>query len=98
MVKEVDPSPQQRFRADALYAAFLCLCSGQLIDPNLIASRQEVSDLFRAILAGDNIDSHSLMTGWRREAAGQAIIDLINGKLKLNLEWNQILHATRSVS
>jgi ribonuclease D len=95
-VREVDPSPQQRFRADALYAAFLCLCAGQSIDPNLIASRQEVGELFRAATGGEAVGTHPLMIGWRREAAGQAILDLIRGKLKMQLEWNQTLRATKS--
>jgi ribonuclease D len=91
VVRDVDPSPQQRFRADSLYAAFLCLCAGQSIDPNLIASRQEVGEFFRAVIAGEAVDTHSLMTSWRRDAAGQAIIDLLSGKLKMHLGWEQVL-------
>jgi ribonuclease D len=93
VLREADPSPQQRFRADSLYAAFLCLCAGRSIDPNLIASRQEVGEFFRSILAGESVEAHSLMTSWRRHAAGQAIIDLIGGKLTVNLGWKQMLWA-----
>jgi ribonuclease D len=86
--REVELSPQQRFRADALHAAFVCLCAGQSIDPGLVASRQEVGDLFRAVTSGEQVEDHSLMTGWRKEAAGRAMIDLLNGKLALQLEWD----------
>ena len=92
--RDVEPTPQQRFRADALFAAFLCLCAGQSIDPSLIASRQEVGELFRAISAGESLESHGLLTGWRREAAGQALVDLIEGKLQMQLSWDQMLKTT----
>jgi ribonuclease D len=95
-VRDYEPTPQQRFRADALYAAFLCLCAGQSIDPGLVASRQEVGDLFRAVAAGESVATHSLLTGWRKEAAGQAMLDLLGGKLRLHLEWDQVLSTTRS--
>jgi ribonuclease D len=93
--RDYEPTPQQRFRADALFAAFLCLCAGQSIDPSLVASRQEVGELFRAITAGESLEHHGLLTGWRREAAGQALIDLIQGKLRLQLEWDQMLKTTK---
>ncbi len=94
VVREADPSPQQRFRADALHSAFLCLCAGQSIDHSLIASRQEVGEFFRLTSAGESVENHPLMTGWRRDAAGQAMMDLLNGNLKLHLEWNERLKTT----
>jgi ribonuclease D len=92
-VREADPSPQLRFRSDALYAAFLCLCSGQSLDPNLVASRGELGEFFRAINSGESVEEHSLMTGWRRQAAGQAMVDLLAGKLKMTIAWDQTLRA-----
>jgi hypothetical protein len=35
------------------------------------------------------------MTGWRREAAGQAIVDLLEGKLRFNIEWGKTLRTTK---
>jgi ribonuclease D len=94
--RDVEPTPQQRFRADALFAAFLCLCSGQSIDPGLVASRQEVGELFRAVSAGEPVGQLSILTGWRGQAAGQAMIDLLNGKLSMQLEWDQMLRTSKS--
>jgi ribonuclease D len=85
--RDFEPTPQQRFRADSLFAAFLCLCSGQSIDPALVASRQEVGELFRAVMASEPIEDHSMLTGWRGEAVGRAMFDLLQGKLKMQLEW-----------
>ncbi len=94
-IREADPSPQLRFRSDALYAAFLCLCAGQSLDPNLVASRSELSEFFRLIGSGESVAEHPLMTGWRREAAGQAIVDLLEGKLRFNIEWGKTLRTTK---
>jgi ribonuclease D len=92
--RDVEPTPQERFRADALFAAFLCLCAGQAIDPSLLASRQEVGELFRAVNSGESFEHHGLLTGWRREAAGQALVDLIQGKMHMQLQWDQMLKTT----
>jgi len=94
--RDFEPTPQQRFRTDALYAAFLCLCAGQSIDPALVASRQEVGELYRAITSGEPIEQQSLLTGWRRQATGQAMLDLLDGKLQMQLEWDEMLKTTRS--
>ena len=94
VVRDVDPSPHERFRADSLYAAFLCLCAGQSIDPNLIASRQEVGELYRALSSGEPIDDHPLTTGWRRDAAGAALIDLITGKRRIQVQWDTMMRAS----
>jgi ribonuclease D len=94
-IREADPSPQLRFRSDALYAAFLCLCAGQSLDPNLVASRSELSEFFRLIGSGESVAELPLMTGWRREAAGQAIVDLLEGKLRFNIEWGKTLRTTK---
>jgi ribonuclease D len=95
VIRDYEPTPQQRFRADALFAAFLCLCAGQSIDPALVASRQEIGDLFRAIFAGESVDAHGILTGWRKDAAGQAMLDLLAGKLRLQVSWDQALTATK---
>ncbi len=93
---DYEPTPTQRFRTDALYAAFLCLCAGRSIDPSLVASRQEVAELYRSITAGEIPANHSLLTGWRKDAAGAALLDLFHGKLAMHLNWNQTLKATQT--
>jgi ribonuclease D len=91
--KDYEPTPQQRFRADALFAAFQCICSGRSIDPSLLASRQEIGELFRCITTGESPDKIRLLNGWRKEAAGDAVLALMDGKLELNLAWAQTLMA-----
>jgi ribonuclease D len=92
--RDYEPTPRQRFRADALFGAFLCLCSGQAIDPALVASRQEVGEFFRAFSAGESVEHHSILTGWRGEAVGQALLNLLQGKLHMQLQWDQMLNTS----
>jgi ribonuclease D len=90
-IKDYEPTPQQRFRADSLFAVFQCLCAGRSIDPSLLASRQEIGELFRSITGGEKPSKIRLLTGWRREAAGDAVLALMDGKMELNLAWTQAL-------
>jgi ribonuclease D len=91
--KDIDPSPQQRFRADALWSAVQCLCAGRSIDPALVTSRQEIGELYRRLSASESPDDLRLMRGWRREAAGGWAVDFLAGKANLQLAWSQTLHA-----
>jgi ribonuclease D len=93
-VRDYEPTPRQRFAADAVFAAFQCLCAGQSIDPALIASRQEVGELYRALSSGEPIDDHPLTTGWRRDAAGAALIDLITGKRRMQVQWDTMMRSS----
>jgi ribonuclease D len=91
--KDYEPSPRQRFRADALWAAVQCLCAGRSIDPALITSRHEVGELYRTLSSGAEPGDIRLLSGWRKEAVGQSILDLVAGKLKLELDWSETLRA-----
>jgi ribonuclease D len=79
----VDETPRGRFNADALWAAFQCFCSGRGIDPALVAAHQEVTQFHRCP------DGSPLMRGWRRQAFGQPLLDLMQGKDALRLSWTQ---------
>jgi ribonuclease D len=92
-LREYEPSPQQRFRADALWSVFQCLCAGRSIDPSLVTSRQEIGELFRIITAGEPLPPLRLLTGWRRQAVGDALLDLMAGKLKVDLSWTDTLQS-----
>ena len=64
------------------------LCAGRSIDPALISSRQEVGEVYRAVAAGSPPPADAkLLTGWRREAAGQALLDVMAGRLTLTARW-----------
>jgi ribonuclease D len=90
-VNNIEPTPQQRFRADALWAAMQCLCAGRSIDPALVTSRQEIGELYRVLSSEGKPGETGLLTGWRREAVGQALLDLVAGKARLGISWSDTL-------
>lgn len=85
--RQSDELPGDRFRADALWAAAQCLCSGQSIDPNLVSSRAEIGELYRALVNHGKIENLNLMRGWRFEAVGKALVDLMQRGEQVHLSW-----------
>lgn len=71
-----EPTVAQRFAADALWTAAQAVCQNASIDPAAVTSRQEIGDLHRALTGGSTVDDLRLMTGWRREALGDTLVDL----------------------
>lgn len=71
--------PVERFRIDALWATAQRICYDQKIDPAVVASRQSITD-FHAALAGRDasIETHPLMSGWRRAALGERLAKAVN--------------------
>ncbi len=78
-----EPTPTERFNADAVWAMAQCLCIGQGIDPALATSRQEIADLHRHAKTDKDAGHLSVMQGWRREALGARL-------------WKLITHGARS--
>jgi ribonuclease D len=86
--KHREETPVEKFRADALWATVECLSLGRGIDSNLIASRQEISQLYRHLRdANESADEIRLLGGWRREAVGEAILAMVNGTGSATLRW-----------
>ena len=97
VVRDNEPTPRQRFAADALWCALGVICAGRSIDPSLISSRQEVGEVYRAVSTGQPPPPDArMLSGWRREAAGQAVLDLLAGQLSLTARWAD--DALRSVA
>jgi len=86
-IKGHDPSPTEKFAGDALFYAIQCLCAAQGIDPSLVTSRQEVGELHRLLNAGRDPGNLRILRGWRREAVGNRILELLKGQGELSLCW-----------
>ncbi len=82
-----EPSPAERFRVDALWAAAQCLCSGRSIDAALVTSRNEIGEFYRAITNGDDLEPLQLMQGWRRAALGEPLGKLMRGESEFGVRW-----------
>ncbi len=82
-----EPSPREKFRADALFYAAQCLCGGLQIDPGLVTSRQEVGELHRRELAGQPMDGMRILTGWRGRLVGNWLLDVMRGTIDGSPNW-----------
>lgn len=82
-----EPSPVERFRVDALWAAAQVLCSGRSIDAALVTSRNEIGEFYRAVTSGGDLSSLHLYQGWRREALGEPLAKLMRGESQLDVRW-----------
>lgn len=88
-MRDVELSPIDRFRSDALWSAVEVICSGQSIDPALVTSRVEMSELYRRLSSNEDPSDLRLMKGWRREAVGEKLLALYEGKAKISLRWSE---------
>ena len=87
IIEQNEETPTERFNSDALWAAAQAWCHAQWIDPNLVASRAEISQFYRQIRAGDDVSDHPLMHGWRGELLGTPLLEYLRGERTLNLSW-----------
>ena len=85
--RTIEETPTDKHRADALWAVVQCLCIGQKIDPDLVASRQDIGRLYRQIVANREPKGLRMLTGWRREAVTQTVLDMMKGKARIDLAW-----------
>jgi ribonuclease D len=81
-VAEAAPEPtlSDKFRHDSMWAAAQLICSGQRLDPALVTSRQDVVDFDRLLQTRADTSQHNIMQGWRKEALGQRLLNLIAGE------------------
>ncbi len=96
--KDIEQSPLEKFRTDSLWAVAQCMCSGQSIDVAVATNRQEVNDFYQHLMSpSGDVGSYRLLNGWRREALGETLSQLVNGKAQIKLTWpNGALCAVQS--
>lgn len=93
-VRDTELSPSARFRSDALWVAAQSLCAGRQIDPPIVASRQDLSDFYRAVSREEDLSELRIMKGWRRQLLGEPLLQLYRGDISAALQWNA--HALRA--
>jgi len=84
-----EPTPAERFDADAMWSVAQAMCAGKGIDPALVTSRQEIGDLYRMLKTGHAPTSLRLFQGWRRAAVGDPMLALVSGRGGVTLRWTQ---------
>ena len=85
--RDEEPTPRERFRSDAFWAAAQTICAGRSVDTAVVTSRQEVGEFFRTLAAGGDMAGSRLMKGWRREALGEALVELFKGSKQFRVAW-----------
>lgn len=83
-----EPSPSERFRAEALWAAAQAICTGQGIDPALATNRGEIVEFDRRLASKESLDDLHLLKGWRRQALGQPLLDMLHNNRPFTLTWD----------
>ena len=84
----VEPTLSEKFTADAAYALLQTVAASRGIDPNLLASRRDTESFTRRASAGKSVEGHPLMQGWRREAAGTLLLDMLTRDGEARLHWS----------
>jgi ribonuclease D len=85
-----EPTPSERFGADALWAAAQCLCIGKSIDPALVTSRQEIGEFYRYLTHSHAREPDlGIQKGWRKAALGDPLRELAKGGKSIHLGWSQ---------
>ena len=83
------PSAELQHRLDVLAPLGAVLVAGRAaavdLAPSLLATRDDIAAFLLGALRGDT-DGAALGTGWRRELAGEALIDLAEGRLALGVD------------
>src|SRR3954468_16815643 len=87
--RNVEETPTDKHRADALWAVTQCICIGQKIDPDLVTSRAEIGRLHRQLSAGERPAGLRMLSGWRHEAVAATLLEMVEGKARVNLEWRE---------
>jgi len=78
------PDVQQRLEVLGPLGAVLVGARAAAVDlaPSLLATRDEILAFLVAAIRGD-VDGQPLASGWRREIAGDALVELAQGRLAL---------------
>lgn len=82
-----EPSPSEKFETDALLSAAQTICFSKGIDPSLVGSRADFTELFYALRNGEPTDELHVMTGWRKAAAGDEVAALFAGTQGFSFRW-----------
>jgi ribonuclease D len=89
LTQPAPPSAELQGRLDILAPLGAVLVAGRAaavdLAPSLLATRDEITAFLLGALRGDT-DGAALGSGWRRELAGEALIDLVEGRLALGVD------------
>jgi len=86
--KPVEPTPSERFRGESLWAAAQAICLSRGIDTAVVTSRQDIGELDRLFADDEPVAQHAIMQGWRAEAMGNQLLELMREKSRVAIRWS----------
>ena len=89
-----EPPPTDKYKADALLAAAQAIGFAKGIDPALVGSRADFTELYYRLRDGVEPDGLRVMTGWRRAAIGGDVVALYHGGKAFGFRWGNGLTAS----
>ncbi|GIW76508.1 MAG: hypothetical protein KatS3mg104_1571 [Phycisphaerae bacterium] len=87
VLRGIEPTPTERFQADALWTTAQAICIGQSIDPALVTSSKEISLLYRHLLDGTDPSDLRIMKSWRKQALADKLIRVYRDRETINFRW-----------
>jgi len=82
------PSPEEEFHSDAVWIVTQALAVSQSISPALAVNHRETDALYQAISRGEPFAEHRIMTGWRGEAIGGPLVDVLTGRCQIKIGYS----------
>ncbi len=87
-----EASPRVRFLADSAWALAQVLAAARGIDAAAVTSRQDVGELLATLIdqgpEAEPLQASPLLTGWRRDALGEALLNALTKAEPLHLKWD----------
>ena len=89
-IREYEPMPGEKFRCDGLWVAAQAICAARGLDPALVGSRSDFALLYFTMREGassERLAELRLLSGWRREAIGDPLLQMFKGERTFALKW-----------
>lgn len=84
---EGEPRLTEKFALDSVWSLAQTLCAGRGLDPQLVTSRQDATDVYRKLRKGRDVTGEPLLEGWRAEALGNDLRAIAAGKFDARAVW-----------
>ncbi len=86
VLRGVEPTPSERFFADALWTTAQAICIGQSIDPAVVTSAKEISLLHRHLIDDTDPSDLRVMKSWRRNALGEKLVQVYRDRTSVDIQ------------
>lgn len=82
-----EPRLSERFELDSVWSLVQTICVGRSLDPQLVTSRQDATDVYRKLRDGRDVTGEPLLEGWRAAALGDDLRAIADGSYAFRGIW-----------